>query len=223
MKNFFKNLFKNKRPYPERVNEDPAKTKIVYAGPPKGLGRKNRMLCVYAGPGMMGQMKQRHDSEMEDVYAGPPMPDDIDEPEIAEPEDIELEDTEPEIIEEADNTGESDNTKVVSDKDETSEIAENTDKEIQDKPTPAVDPRMYSTMMVYAGPVGPARMSDDTSALGMMGAMMNNNPFFKTGTGGVSGNNVPPASSNTDNEAPQNDNEEKTDGNGENSSNGTWV
>jgi hypothetical protein len=218
MKNFFKNLFKNKRPYPERVNEDPAKTKIVYAGPPKGLGRKNRMLCVYAGPGMMGQMKQRRDSEMEDVYAGPPMPDDIDEPEITEPEDIE-----PEIIEEADNTGESDNTKVVSDKDETSEIAGNTDKEIQDKPTPAVDPRMYSTMMVYAGPAGPARMSDDTSALGMMGAMMSNNPFFKTGTADVSGNNVAPASSDTDNGTPQKDNVEKTDEDGENSGNGTWV
>ena len=27
MKNFFKNLFKNKRPYPDRVNEDPAKPK----------------------------------------------------------------------------------------------------------------------------------------------------------------------------------------------------
>jgi hypothetical protein len=79
---------------------------------------------------------------------------------------------------------------------------------------------MYSTMMVYAGP---ARMSDDTSALGMMGAMMNNNPFFKTGTAGVSGNNVAPASSNTDNGTPQNDNVEKTDEDGENSGNGTWV
>ena len=78
MKNFFKNLFK--KTYPERVNEDQAKTKIVYAGPPKGLSRKKRMMCVYAGPGMMGRMRQRADSEMEDVYAGPPTPDEIDEP-----------------------------------------------------------------------------------------------------------------------------------------------
>ena len=83
MKNFFKNLFK--KTYPERVNEDPAKTKIVYAGPSKGRGRKSRMMCVYAGPGMMGRMRQRGDSEMEDVYAGPPMPEDIDEPEVIEP------------------------------------------------------------------------------------------------------------------------------------------
>ena len=198
MKNFFKNLFKNKRPYPDRVNEDPAKTKIVYAGPPKGLGRKNRMLCVYAGPGMMGQMKQRRDSEMEDVYAGPPMPDDIDEPEITEPEDIE---TTP-------NAG---------------DTSETTDKVIKNDSAPQIDPRIYSTMMVYAGPAGPARMSDDTSALGMMGAMMNNNPFFKTGTADVSGNNVAPASSNTDNGTLQNDNVEKTDEDGENSGNGTWV
>ena len=198
MKNFFKNLFKNKRPYPERVNEDPAKTKIVYAGPPKGLGRKNRMLCVYAGPGMMGQMKQRRDSEMEDVYAGPPMPDDIDEPEITEPEDIE---TTP-------NAG---------------DTSETTDKVIKNDSAPQIDPRIYSTMMVYAGPAGPARMSDDTSALGMMGAMMNNNPFFKTGTAGVSGNNEPPASSNTDSSTTQKDAEENADVNGDDSGNGTWV
>lgn len=217
MKNFFKNLFKNKRPYPDRVNEDPAKTKIVYAGPPKGLGRKNRMLCVYAGPGMMGQMKQRRDSEMEDVYAGPPMPDDIDEPEITEPEDIELEDTKPEITEEPDNT------ETPLDAGDTSETTDSTDKVVKNDSAPQIDPRMYSTMMVYAGPAGPARMSDDTSALGMMGAMMNNNPFFKTGTAGVSGNNEPPASSNTDNGATQKDTEEKADGDGEDSGNGTWV
>ena len=29
---------------------------------------------------MMGRMRQRADSEMEDVYAGPPTPDEIDEP-----------------------------------------------------------------------------------------------------------------------------------------------
>ena len=140
---------------------------------------------------MMGQMKQRRDSEMEDVYAGPPMPDDIDEPEITEPEDIETTDS--------------------------------TDKVIKNDSAPQIDPRMYSTMMVYAGPAGPARMSDDTSALGMMGAMMNNNPFFKTGTAGVSGNNEPPASSNTDNSTTQKDTEEKADGDGEDSGNGTWV
>ena len=65
--------------------------------------------------------------------------------------------------------------------------------------------------------------ADDTSALGMMGAMMNNNPFFKTGTADVSGNNVAPASSNTDNGAPQNDGKEKTDGTSDDSGNGTWV
>ena len=57
----------------------------------------------------------------------------------------------------------------------------------------------------------------------MMGAMMNNNPFFKTGTADVSGNNVAPASSNTDNGTTQKDTEEKAGGDGEDSGNGTWV
>ena len=102
MKNFFKNLFK--KTYPERVNEDPAKTKIVYAGPPKGRGRKSRMMCVYAGPGMMGRMRQRGDSEMEDVYAGPPMPDDIDEPEVIEPDNTENDKETDDTSEPGDNT-----------------------------------------------------------------------------------------------------------------------
>lgn len=84
MKNFFKNLFK--KTYPERVDEDMTKTRIVYAGPPKGLNRRKRMQCVYAGPGMMGQLRNRRDTEMEDVYAGPPMPEDIDEPDIPDTE-----------------------------------------------------------------------------------------------------------------------------------------
>ena len=176
MKNFFKNLFnKNKSKYPERVNEDPAKMKIVYAGPPKGWQRRERMQCVYAGPGMMGQLNRRRDSEMEDVYAGPPMPDDIDEPEIMEPED-----TEPEITEEPDITEKTDNMEAAGDVDVASEASDNTDKAVNDAPATSVDPRMYSTMMVYAGPAGPAKMSDDNSALGMMGALMKNNPFFKT-------------------------------------------
>ena len=217
MKNFFKNLFK--KTYPERVNEDPAKTKIVYAGPPKGLRRKERMVCVYAGPGMMGQMKRRRDSEMEDVYAGPPMPEDIDEPEITETEDIE----EPEITElddteESEITEKTDNTEVAGDTDMSDNVGktDNTENAVKNDPAPPKkDPRMYSTMMVYAGPAvpGPARMSDDNSALGMIGAMMKNNPFFKTGMTGGSGNNVPTTSSNTDNGTPQNDNEKKTDGN----------
>ncbi|MBR4344680.1 MAG: hypothetical protein IKP88_18590 [Lachnospiraceae bacterium] len=82
MKNFFKNLFN--KTYPERVNEDISKTRIVYAGPPNRLNRRKRMQCVYAGPEMMEKMRQRRDSEMEDVYAGPPMPDEIDEPENTE-------------------------------------------------------------------------------------------------------------------------------------------